>query len=189
MARSFIFDPLMAHNFALIEIPTASPTAPLAFPLKTAQSAIANGNFVGFQSMSVPEMTLETREIKQGNWPYVHQVPTGYQMGGNVTLSMAVLPLNVDMYYWWLQAVNGIFSPRRHLMLAHTRLDKRLPARLLSCQNCIPVAWKPADDFNADTTAVSMESITFHTQRIDVIPVPVDALAGGRAFGSSSGLT
>jgi len=171
VARSYVHDPLMSHNFALIEIPT--PTLlPLAFPLKTAQSAIANGNFVGFESMTVPEFTMETREIKQGNWPYVHQVPTGFQSGGNVVLTMAVMPLNIDMYQWWLQVVNGIFAPRRNLILAHTRLDKALPARMLSCENCIPVGWKPSTDFDAGSTAVARESITFHTQRINVIPVP-----------------
>ena len=188
MARSFTIDPMMVHNFALIEVPVANPFAPLAFPLKTATSAIANGNFVGFSSMTVPEFTMETREIKQGNWPYVHQVPTGYQQGGNVTLTMAVLPLNIDMYAWWLQVVNGIFAPRRNLMMAHTRADKALPSRLLSCENCIPVSWKPASDFDASSSAVSLETITFHTQRINVIPIPISDLAAGRGFGASSGL-
>jgi phage tail-like protein len=163
----------MTHNFALIEIPVPVPLAPLAFPLKTATSAIANGNFIGFSGMTVPEFTMETKEIKQGNYPYVHQLLTGYQHGGQVTLSMAVMPLNIDMYQWWLQAVNGILAPRRNLMLTHTRLDKALPARMLSCENCIPVGWKPASDFDATSTQVSMETITFHTQRINVVPVPI----------------
>lgn len=180
MARSFISDPLLAHNFALIEVPT--PTLlPLAFPIKTATSAIANGNFVGFTSMTVPEFTMEMKEIKQGNWSYVHQVPTGYQHGGNVTLTMAVMPLNIDMYQWWLQVVNGIFAPRRNLLLAHTRHDKALPARMLSCENCIPVSWKPATDFDATTSQVSLEYITFHTQRINIIPVPLSDILP-RAF-------
>lgn len=183
MARSFIEEPLMVHNFALIEVPVANPFAPLAFPLKTATSAIANGNFVGFSSMTLPEFTMEMREIKQGNWPYVHAVPVGYQSGGNVTLTMAVMPLNVDMYLWWQQVVNGVMAPRRNLILTHTRWDKALPARMLSCENCIPVSWRPASDFDASSTAVSLESITFHTQRINVLPVPIsDVLPspGGR---------
>ena len=171
----------MVHNFALIEVPAPVPFFPLAFPLKTATSAVANGNFVGFSSMTVPEFTMEMREIKQGNWPYVHQVPSGYQQGGNVTLTMATMPLNIDMYSWWLQVVNGIFSPRRNLLLAHTRLDKALPARMLSCENCIPTSWKPASDFDASSSQVSLEYITFHTQRINIIPVPLSDIIP-RAF-------
>ena len=172
MARSFHLDPMLVHNFALIEVPAAT-LLPLAFPLKTAQSAIANGNFVGFQSMTVPEMTMEMKTIKEGNNPYVHQVPLGFQSGGNITLAMAVFPLNIDMFIWWQQVITGSFAPRRNMLLVHTRGDKGLPARMLSCSNCIPVSWKPASDFDATTTAVSMETITFYTEQITPIPVPI----------------
>lgn len=171
MARSYFLDPLLSHNFALIEVP-APTLLPLAFPLKTAQSAIANGNFVGFQSMSVPELSMEMKTIKEGNNPYVHQVPTGYQTGGNVTLTMAVFPLNIDMWTWWKQVVAGMFAPRRHLMLVHTRPDKGLPARMILCQNCIPTMWRPSTDLNASETSVCMESITFYTENVEIIPVP-----------------
>lgn len=184
MARSFYLDPLMTHNFALIEVP-APTLLPLAFPLKTAQSAIANGNFVGFQSMTVPELQMEMKSVKEGNNPYVHQVPLGFQNGGNVVLSMAVFPLNIDMYLWWKQVVSGLFAPRRHMMLTHTRLDKGLPARMLLCSNCIPVAWKPASDFNASESAVSIESITFYTENITVIPVPISDIASRAGSGGS----
>jgi phage tail-like protein len=166
----------MTHNFALIEVP-APALLPLAFPLKTAQSAIANGNFVGFESMTVPQMEMEMKTIKEGNNPYVHQVPLGYQTGGNVTLRMAVFPLNIDMWTWWKQVVSGSFAPRRHMLLTHTRPDKGLPARMILCQRCIPVSWKPASDFNASTSEVSMEEITFYTENVEIIPVPISDIA------------
>lgn len=172
MARSFVDDPLMACNFAMVEVPVAGP-APLAFPYKTIRSALSQGNFVGFQSMTVPEMTLETREIRQGNWPYIHQVPIGYASGGNIVLSQAVLPLANDMYFWWLSAVNGMLAPRRNVLLMHTRMDRSLPARILSCSDCIPVAWKPATDFDANVSEVSIESLTLWTPRINLITVPL----------------
>ena len=171
MARSFFTDPLMACNFALMEVPVAGPL-PLAFGFKAIRSAISQGNFVGFQSMTVPEITLETREVRQGNWPHVHQVISGFASGGNITLSQAVLPEALDMYAWWLQAKNGLIAPRRNLILTHTRLDRALPARILSCQHCIPVSFKPGSDFVADASEVSMESLTLWTQKIDIIVVP-----------------
>lgn len=172
MARSYFLDPLLSHNFALIEVP-APTLLPLAFPLKTAQSAIANGNFVGFQSMSVPELSMEMKTVKEGNNPYVHQVPMGYQNGGNVTLTMAVFPLNIDMWTWWKQVVSGMFAPRRHLMLTHTRPDKGLPARMIFCKNCIPTSWRPSSDFNASESSVCTESITFYTENVEIVPVPL----------------
>ena len=179
MARSFTTDPLMACNFAMIEVPVAAFPAPLAFPFKAVRSALSQGNFVGFQSMTVPEVTLETREIRQGNWPYLHQVITGFSSGGNITLTQAVLPLATDMYLWWQQAVNGLLGPRRNILLTHTRLDKALPARMLSCQFCIPVSWKMATDFDASASEVSVESLTLWTQKVDIIPVPLSDIAPG----------
>jgi len=171
MARSFFTDPLMTCNFALMEVPVAGPI-PLAFGFKAIRSAISQGNFVGFQSMTVPEMTLEHKEIRQGNWGYIHKVITGFSTGGNITLTQAVLPEALDMYAWWLQAVNGIFAPRRNLLLTHTRQDHALPARILSCQGCLPVSWSPASPFEAATSAVSVESMTLWCQKIDIIIVP-----------------
>ncbi len=171
MARSFESDPLMSCNFALIEVPTAG-LIPLAFPYKTLRSALSNGNFVGFQTMTVPEISLETKEIRQGNNQYVHRVPTGFSSGGNVVLSQAVLRLAGDMGLWFKQALNGVFSPRRNMLLVHTRLDRALPARIIQCSDCIPVSWKPASDFDANSSTVSMESLTFFTPRVDIIFIP-----------------
>jgi hypothetical protein len=44
---------------------------------------------------------------------------------------------------------------------------------MLICWDCIPVSWKPASDFNADSGAVSMESLTFYTENITIVPVPL----------------
>jgi len=163
----------MACNFALMEVPVAG-LLPLAFPFKTAQSALANGNFVGMASISIPEFTIETREVKEGNWSFVHQVSTGFQTGGIMTLSMAVLSPAIDMFLWWQQAMRGLFGPRRDLLITHTRLDRALPKRILHCKNCIPVGWKPASDFDASASIVSMESMSVHVERVDIIPLPID---------------
>lgn len=171
MARSFSDDPLMACNFALLEVPGAA-VPPLVFPYKAARSAVSQGNFVGFQSMTTPEFTIEHREIRQGNSPFVHAVVAGYTTGGTITLTQAVMRLATDMYLWFLQAVKGIGGPRRNLMLMHTRLDRALPARVLSCELCLPLSWKPASDFSATDSSVSVETLTFWTQRINVITIP-----------------
>jgi len=175
MARSFVTDPLMTSNFALIDVPVAG-LIPLAFPYKLVKSALSNGNFIGFQSIAIPEFAMEMKEVKEGNWPYPHQVSAGYQGGGTITISQAVLWPALDMYAWWLQAVYGIFAPRRGLLVCHLRADRRLPVRVLSFENCFPTAWKPASDFNAEESAVSVETMSFHTQRATVIPVPSDLI-------------
>lgn len=180
MARSFVTDPLMTCNFAIMDVPVAG-IIPLAFPVKQAMSALSNGNFIGAQSVSVPEQTLETRAIKVGNQPYVKNVLTGTASSGDVVISWAVFQANLDMWAWWLQAVNGAGAPRRHIMICHTRQDRSLPARIIYCESCIPIGWKPADDFDANSSQVSLETMTLSTERVRIIPVPLADIAP-RAF-------
>lgn len=177
MARSFVTDPLLTSNFALMEVPVAG-LAPLAFPFKAIHSQLSQGNFIGFQSINIPELSVETEEIRQGNYPYVHRVVTGFSTGGEVTLSQAVLPYGIDMYLWFMQSVQGILGPRRNLLITHTRLDKRIPVRLLSCENCIPTRYSPSSNLVADTSSVCTETLTFWTQRINVIILPETATTG-----------
>ncbi len=188
MARSHYSDPLMACNFALIEVPVAGPM-PLAFPYKAIRSAVSQGNFIGFQSMTVPEVSVETREIRQGNWPHIHQVVTGFATGGNITLNQAVLPLGLDMYAWWKQTLNGLIAPRRNLLLTHTRLDRALPARMISAQLCIPISFKCASDFDANLSEVSIESITLHAHKVDIIIVPPVPITNSRRQAGSRSLS
>jgi len=176
MARSYLVDPLLACNFALIDVPAVG-LAPLAFPFKLAKTALANGSFVGMQSISVPEMSAETRQIKEGTADFVHTVYTGFTTGGTATLTQAVLASSLDMYLWFLQGIRGRFVPRRHFIVAHLRQDKSLPRRLVFLQNCIPISWKPASDFDATAAQVSLESITMQVTHITPIPTQFDDLS------------
>lgn len=173
MARSYWQDPLLACDFALMEVPNAAAVpAVLAFPWKAAQSAIENGNFIGMQNIDMPTMTLELEEVREGNTGRIYQIPTGFASGGDVTIRQAVMPLALDMYLWWQQAVLGRFGPRRHLFVVQTRRDKTLPARMYLCNNCIPRSYTPVSALDGNSGQVTTESMTFHTDNIVVIPVP-----------------
>lgn len=180
MARSYWTDPLLSCNFALIEVPCAAAVPfVLAFPIKTAMSAIQNGNFVGMQSVSIPTLSLEMEEIKVGNTGMTHRVPSGYSSGGDLVLSHAVMARGLDMYAWFMQAFGGRFGPRRDLMVCHTRLDKALPARILLCRDCIPTSYQPSNDFAGDAAQICMETLTLYTPWIDIIPISASDAAPG----------
>lgn len=169
MARSFVTDPLLSHHFALIDVPTAS-IWPLAFPAKMAMSAISSGSFIGFSDIELPEPTIETREIKEGNYPYVHTLSTGFVTTGEVRISMALMPTNFEMYLWFRQSILGRVSPRRHLLVVYLRADKRIPYRYLLLEGCIPTAWKPSGDLSATSSEVLIESLTCNVHRVSFIP-------------------
>jgi phage tail-like protein len=172
VARSENSDPLLAHNFALIDVPVPG-LLPLAFPVKTITSAIETGSFIGFQAISMPEMTLETKQVKEGNWPLLHNIPMGFVNAGTVTLRQAVLPINTDMYYWFLQAMWGRVAPRRNLVVVHLRADKQIPQRMVLLNGCFPTSWRPSSDLDASGTEVVTEELTLQVGKVDFLPNPI----------------
>jgi len=172
MARSVNSDPLLSHNFALLDVPVAG-VFPTAFPVKAVQSAINNGSYVGFQSISIPEMTVDMKDIREGNWPFTHHVPQGYVAGGECTIRFAVFNTNLDMWLWFQQVVWGRVAPRRSLIVVQTRNQKRIPQRMLWLRDCIPSTWRPATDLDASGSEVVMEELTLSVERVEILPLPV----------------
>lgn len=172
MARSIAMDPFLAHNFALIDIPVQA-LLPTAFPIKLLQSALTTGTFIGFSRISFPQLSIETKTIKEGNWPILHKILTGFTDGGEVQLEQAVLSINADMYFWFEQARWGRIAPRRHFLVIHTRADKRIPQRLLYLEGCIPTGWKPGSDLAGMSSEVVVETLTMSVTTASIIPLPV----------------
>lgn len=170
MARSQLVDPLLSHHFALLDVPVVG-VFPFAFPLKAAVSAIQSRSYVGMASISIPEVTLDIREIKEGNWPFAHKVTTGHVSMGQAVLSMAVLPINVDMSTWIKQAIWGRIVPRRSLLVVHLGPDKLIPRRMLLMEHCLPSAWKPSGDLDASGAQVLLEELTLEVHSVSVVPI------------------
>jgi phage tail-like protein len=172
MARSASTDPLLAHNFALLDVPVAG-LLPTAFPIKTVASAIGNGSFVGFKSIEMPTATIETKDIKEGNWPYVHKALTGFVDSGQVTLEFGLFSYNTDMWLYFQQAIWGRIAPRRSFLVVQTRADKLTLQRIYWLEDCLPVSWTPVSGLAADSSEVTSETLILDVHRIRLVPVPV----------------
>lgn len=170
MARSVASDPLLAHNFALIDIPVPG-LLPLAFPLKTIISAVDSGTMIGFQEIEIPSFTIEMREIKEGNWPRKHKVPLGFCDPGQVILRQAVLPYSTDMYHWFVQAKWGRVAPRRDLLIVHLRNEKTVPYRFIRLEGCIPEVWQPSSTLSATNSEAVVEELTLAVANIEIVPL------------------
>lgn len=170
MARSIDTDVLMSFNFALLDIPVPTLAA-VAFPVKAGQSAI-NQTLLSFQSIEIPSMTLQTKKIQEGNWPFQHSVILSAVQTGQVKIRQAVTPLNVDFFLWFHQAVYGstLGAPRRNFVVVQTRADKTIPRREILLYDCIPVEWKPSTTLDAARGEVAIEELTLDCNRIEVLP-------------------
>ena len=63
------------------------PQDPLAWPLFFP--------LLGFQSISSPELTLDTQDVKEGNWPYTRKLVKGGTVS-SITLTRGVQFFEAD---------------------------------------------------------------------------------------------
>ena len=172
MARSEAFDPLLAHHFALLDVPAAG-LLPTAFPLKTIESAIGSGSYIGFASIDMPTLSIEMRQIKEGNWPHIHNVSTGFVDSGKVTLEFALMGYQTDMWLWFQQGVWGRIVPRRHFIVVNLGSDKLTIKRATWLSECVPEEWTPMGTLSGNSSEVLMERLVMDVHSVRPIPLPV----------------
>lgn len=171
MARAEDTDPLKSFNYYMLDVPLPV-VIPTAFPFKLGISA-TESRLLSFQTITVPTVEHEVKEIQEGNWPFKHYVLAGRVSSGNVTIRAAVTPLSMDFFLWFHQGVWGKAGPRRNFTIVHTRgPEDEIPRRSLYLEGCIPMSWKPAGDFDASSSAISIEELTMAVHRVESIPGP-----------------
>lgn len=168
MARSIDSDPLQNFNFYLLDIPVAN-IIPVAFPFKIGTGA-AEGQLLSFKSISIPNMTMQTKRIQEGNWPITHEVPLGWFQTGDCTIESAVTTLSMDFHLWWFQAVWGTGAPRRNFTVVQTGRDKLIPRRIYNLLGCFPKTWTPSTNMDASSSDISIESLTMSVHQVEVLP-------------------
>ncbi len=171
MPRSRAKDFMQSHRFWLLDI---VPSA--AFPFY-----VLGTPFLGFQSISSPEFTFETEEIKEVNSVFKH---TAYS-GGSVSpivLTRGVTGYDDSMWDWIYRAISGHDFPNRHLLLVHfTQIASkgngdipieawqggaRLPGKAWLLRDCVPIRYKGASDFDATDGSISMQELEIQPRSV-----------------------
>ena len=169
MARALDSDPLQAYNFYLLDIPAAVIGLPLAFPFKLGQG-VSEGQLLSFKTISIPNATIQTKTINEGNWPWRHEVPIGRSNVGDCTITGAVTPLSLDFYIWFLQTLYGRQAPRRNFTVVQTQKDKVIPRRIYNLFGCFPKVWTPVSGLDAASSEVSIETLVMSVGEVEVLP-------------------
>ena len=95
MPRALFNDRLLAHQFHLLDVDFSLSVPPwVLFPS------------AGFSSITVPEMTISTREIPEGTDPFVHHT-LGKASMSSITLSKGVSTFNSDFWRWTMGCLMG----------------------------------------------------------------------------------
>lgn len=172
-------EPLMTYRFGLREIVPAPVVTDVGI---TDGRALGESQALdllyGFQSISIPDVQVQTTEITEGNWPFAHVIPITRATVGEITISQAVTRKSTDFYVWIHQTLYGRGAPRRDLGIVilgrgfrrvlHGALPEWVPSRELVLRGCIPTSWKPGSDLEASSSEVMIEELTLHVHSMEL---------------------
>lgn len=124
---------------------------------------------VGFAGCSGLELTAETEEIREGNWPFPHHVIKGGAVG-QVTLRRGILPRDSDFYNWFNAALFGFLVVRRHLVV--TMLTRGgLAAKAWLLHSCIPTACTVWPELDASSNEIAYAELTVQPAYVEELDV------------------
>lgn len=111
MARSRATDFLSVSKFHLLDVSFTWP--PVLIPI------------FGFKSITLPQMNIELKEIKQGNYEFPMKVVSKASVD-NITLDQGVSLFNSDFYDWIKKSAVGQVSPRNLILIQFTNVNPKL---------------------------------------------------------------
>lgn len=116
----------------------------------------------GFQSVSLPEISLESIEYREGKDTYTKKFP-GVPSVTDVTMMRGVTKKDTSFWDWMMAAVKG-GEYRTNMTIYHWHRDGKThgsiadldKARKYNCYECMPIRVKPSGDLDATASEVSL---------------------------------
>lgn len=175
MARKQVTDFLMNNRFHLLDVSLSIP--PVLIPIW------------GFSSISAPEMTVEYREIKEGNYEFPRKVVERAAVS-DLTLENGSQLFNSGFWDWINKMPEGLFTKKNMLLIHFSNVNPgqysknpnrksetvsldikgtkgmaggdiavRLPGKAWLLKDCAPSRYKVGSDFTASGGQISLQSL------------------------------
>lgn len=166
MARAATEDLLMTHKFQLLDVSIGVP--PVILPM------------FGFSDVTAPELTLEHREIKEGNFEYPRKVFQSAAVN-NIVLSRGAQLQDTDFWTWANNYLEGKREKKNIMLVQSLDVDpnatevspdrfgftlpsvveffRQTPGRAWVLRNCSPGRYKTAGDFSAKDAQISIHEL------------------------------
>jgi phage tail-like protein len=142
----------------------------------------------GFSAVTVPEMTIESVEYKEGQMIYTRKFPGNPSMA-ELTMSRGVT--KTDTAFWsWIQTVAEGGNYRADLRIKHyhreslpnaafpppatpnsTVIDQSAGARVYEVHEAFPMRHKVASDLDATASEVSIMELDVAYEHFNVLPM------------------
>jgi phage tail-like protein len=174
-----ISDVLMNFHFHVFDV---SATLPVALSL-----------VYGFQHCTAPELTANTREIKEGTFEYPHHVLES-AAASEINFTRGAKFFDSDFYDWITGYIRGEQNQRRNLLIVQYSqinsnaavnargpnlvtqgislqplydLVSRIPARAWLLYQCVPTQYKSSSDFDAQSHEISLQTLTIKMRHFE----------------------
>lgn len=145
------------------------------FKFHVVDSAGRFGTLGGFNSVTVPEMTLEVAEYKEGIWTYRRKFPGDVTIS-DITLTKGVVKQGTNFWKWVKDGAEGnpyradfsIYQYHRDDIGNLTNYIEAKPSRIIKCFDAFAIRVKPGADFDSMTSDVSIEEIDVSMERFQI---------------------
>lgn len=178
MAREPINDFLQAGRFHVLDVSFSFP--PVLLPV------------FGFRGCTLPELSINIREVVEGNYEYPRKVVSGASVG-NITLQQGVSLFNSDFWDWARKSVVGNKPPKDLMIVQFTRMGSnedilgggadqvppglefasRVPGRAWVLKKCRPARYKPGLDFDAMSQEISIAELDLAVEEFEEFSVGI----------------
>lgn len=170
-------DFLPTHRFYVLDV---SFTIPTVFNIS-----------YGFSHCSAPEITVDTKQVKEGNYEFHRFIPVGANVSP-ISLQQGVRIFNSDFYDWVISCIEAKKTFRRNLLLIQFTdvaaiggngsgsIDSligsflplgdilaRIPGRAWMLRDCIPVSYKAGTDMDALSAQVSIAELSIQPTEVE----------------------
>jgi phage tail-like protein len=119
----------------------------------------------GFQSITMPEISLEATEYREGHYAYTRKFP-GVPTVSDITFMRGRLKRDTAFFDWAMTTING-GEYRADITIIHYHREDKIPGQIGNdanalktlCHECFPIRSKPVGDLDATSAEVSMQEM------------------------------
>jgi phage tail-like protein len=129
----------------------------------------------GFQSVTLPEITVEASEYREGTFKWTQKYP-GPPTVSDCTLMRGVTKEDTLFHQWVMSSVDGaeyrcnvtIWHYQRAEMGMANQAEVADTVRRIVCHECVPIRSKPGADFDSMSGEVSLAEVDFAMEWFDI---------------------
>jgi len=168
MARTQEFDFIQNFRFHVRALGTDGTGGKNFLELDRGNDLSPDGE-AGFQSATIPEMTLDATEYREGIYKWTRKYP-GIPTFGDISLMRGVIKQDTLFFDWAMAVADGseyrddvdIYQYSRQDLAAFAGVEEHIsatPSRIYHCKGCFPIRAKPAADLDATSGEVAIAEL------------------------------